>query len=132
MTTDRHIIEYLRTQVLDLLAVYRFGSRVRGGAGVRSDLDLAILPHTPLPPLQRFTIEQDLAALMHMDVDLVDLAAASSVMRMQIVATGECVYSSNEPARLRFETYVYSSYARLNEERREILEQVIRRGRVYA
>ncbi len=30
-----------------------------------------------------------------------------------------------------FETYVFSSYARLNEERREILETVQQRGRVY-
>lgn len=37
------ILALLRARVPDLLAVYAFGSRVEGTAGVDSDLDLAVL-----------------------------------------------------------------------------------------
>jgi len=52
-------------------------------------------------------------------------------MRMQIVSTGECVASPDEAARREFEMYTYSDYARLNEERREILKRVKASGLIY-
>ncbi|CUS38498.1 hypothetical protein [Candidatus Nitrospira nitrificans] len=65
-------------------------------------------------------------------MDLLDLRSASTVMRMQVISTGECLAAPNEAARREFEMYVYSDYARLNEERREILNHVRTRGSVYA
>jgi hypothetical protein len=70
--------------------------------------------------------------LLHRDVDLIDLRQASTVMRMQVVSTGESLFSADDPKREQFETMVYASYARLNEERRGILDDIRARGRVYA
>ena len=61
----------------------------------------------------------------------VDLARASTVMRMQVVSTGSLLEAIDGAAQERFEDLTYSAYARLNEERREILEQIRREGRVH-
>lgn len=52
-------------------------------------------------------------------------------MRMQVISTGECLDAPNETARLEFEMYTYSDYARLNEERRDILKRIRASGLVY-
>ena len=125
------IVRFLVEAVPDLIAVYRFGSRTSGQARPASDVDLAILACQPLPSVRRFELEQELAGVLHRDIDLVDLQGASTVMRMQVISTGECLFSGGDRERQRFEAYVYSSYSRLNEERREILKDVHERGLVY-
>jgi hypothetical protein len=52
-------------------------------------------------------------------------------MRMQVISTGSLLAAFDPAAQERFEDLTYSAYARLNEERREILEQVRREGRVH-
>jgi hypothetical protein len=74
-----------------------------------------------LNPLERWNLAQDLANLLKREVDLVDLRKASTVMRMQVISLGQYLYESNRQERDRFEDYVFSSYARLNEERKEIM-----------
>ena len=65
------------------------------------------------------------------DVDLVDLRAASSVLRVQVLRDAQLLFESDPNARALFEATVLSSYARLNEERRGIIEDVMRSGRIY-
>ncbi len=125
------LIEHVRQAVPDLIAFYRFGSQAQGTATPESDVDLAILAHRPLSLAVLFDLQQQLAALLHKDVDLVDLRSASTVLRMQVVSTGECLVSANEQNREEFEARALSAYARLNEERRGILEDVRTRGSVY-
>ena len=112
---DHALIEHIRQSVPDLIALYRFGSQTKGTARPDSDVELA----------------QELATQLHRDVDLVDLRTASAVMRMQVISTGECLDAPNEPARREFEMYAYSDYARLNEERKGILDDIRARGSVY-
>jgi hypothetical protein len=64
-------------------------------------------------------------------VDLVDLRAASTVLQMQVVSSGELLFEGNALERQRFEMLVFSSYARLNEERKAILQRIREEGRVY-
>ncbi len=129
--TDASLIAYIRKAVPHLAALYRFGSAERGTARSDSDIDLAILLHKPLSELRRFELAQELAIQLHRDVDLVDLRSASTVMRMQVLSTGTCLASEDDAARREFEMYVYSDYARLNEERRDILDSIKKRGQVY-
>ena len=68
---------------------------------------------------------------MRRDVDLVDLRAASTVMRMQVISHAIVLAAFDPAEQARFETYVYSSYARLNEERKAILAQVAREGTIH-
>lgn len=128
---DASLSEYIRKAVPGLIALYRFGSQAKGTARPASDIDLAILSREPMPNLRRFELAQELATQLHRDVDLVDLRTASAVMKMQVLSTGACLDSQDESARREFEMYAYSDYARLNEERREIVKGITKRGLVY-
>ncbi len=128
---DSSLTAYIKKTVPSLIALYRFGSAERGAVRPDSDIDLAILTQEALPELRRFELAQDLAIQLHRDVDLVDLRSASTVMRMQILSTGTCLASQDEQARREFEMYAYSDYARLNEERRDILKRISESGLVY-
>ena len=124
-------IRHLQASVPGLIALYGFGSQAQGVARPDSDVDIAVLASIPIPELRRFALAQELAVHVHCDVDLVDLRKVSTVMRMQVLSTGVCLKASDELARQEFEMYVYADYARLNEERREIVKDVAHRGLVY-
>lgn len=128
---DEIAVRLLREALPNLVALYRFGSTVSGQTLRESDVDFALLAPRPLEPLERWEWQEKLAARLHRSVDLVDLLRASTVLRMQVVSSGIVLFESNRAARDRFETAVFSSYARLNEERRAILDQVRREGTVY-
>lgn len=127
------LIESILATIPDCKAVYRFGSWGTGHELPKSDIDLGILVFPPLKPLKRWELEQQLALIAERDVDLVDLFRVSTVMKMQIVGRGERIYcNGNDEIDVEFfENTVFSSYARLNEERRSILEDVKNRGCVY-
>ena len=128
---DSRIVEALTKAVLGLVAIYRFGSTATGHAVSESDLDIAFLSASPMEPLERWDLQEKLAISMNRPVDLVDLLVASSVMRMQVLQTGILLFDQDPAARAKFETMAYASYARLNEERRQILDDVMRKGTVY-
>jgi uncharacterized protein len=125
------IVEIILAALPDSLAIYLFGSWGTGGERPDSDIDIALLPEKPLEPMSRWELAQSLASRLRRDVDLVDLLAASTVMRMQVVANGERLHASDLYKVERFQDMVFSDYARLNEERREILKDVRRRGNIY-
>jgi hypothetical protein len=52
-------------------------------------------------------------------------------MAMQVIAAGRLLYETDAAARGRFEDYTFGAYARLNEERRGILDRVAAEGTVY-
>ena len=137
MTEDRlehkmgTLVERLREEFPELISIYRFGSFGTEYERPASDLDLAVYAGPPLPAMKLWRLAQELAAEVGRDVDLVDLASASTVMRVQVIHEGERVYCADEVACETFEDYAYSSYARLNEERRGILQDILRRGNVY-
>lgn len=131
MINDDDIAAVLVREFPDTAVVYRFGSTVDSIARPQSDIDLAFLPDRPVEAARRFAVQEMLAARLHRDVDLVDLASASTVMRMQVVSRGKAVATVAQTRRDVFEDYVFSSYARLNEERRAILERIAHDGRVY-
>jgi len=125
------VVAALVGAVPSMVAVYQFGSSVSNVGTSESDLDLAILAGAPIDPVARFDLQQDLVRLAGRDVDLVDLGAASPVMAMQVLATG-CLLAERDPvARGAFEDRMFGAYARLNEERRGILERIQAEGTVY-
>lgn len=125
------LVEKLREAFPALISVYRFGSYGTKYERPDSDLDLAVYAGTAMPVIELWRTAQDLASDIGRDVDLVDLASASTVMRAQVIHNGGRVYCADRLACETFEVYAYSSYARLNEERRGILEDIQRRGSVY-
>jgi uncharacterized protein len=128
---DATIAALVRAAVPDVVAVYRFGSSVSGTDRPDSDVDVAFLAPRPLDAIARFDLQEQVASAIHRSVDLVDLRRASTVMASQVVTTGLVIDEPDPDARGRFEDYVYGAYARLNEERRGILERVAAEGTVY-
>jgi predicted nucleotidyltransferase len=128
---DARAIELIRETVPDVIAIYRFGSTARDEQRGDSDVDLALLAPAALDPVVRFDLQERLAVALRRDVDLVDLRRASTVMAMQVVSRGESIETGDARERGRFEDHVFGAYARLNEERRAILQQVVRDGTVH-
>lgn len=128
---DARVIHTVCQRVPGVIAVYRFGSSVEGPLRADSDLDYAVLARRPLEPMERFELQEDLALALGRSVDLVDLRRASVVMRMQVIARARVLASYDPVEQERFEITVYSSYARLNEERRDILTQIMEERSVF-
>lgn len=110
------MVEYLRTHLPDLQAVYAFGSQITGHARPDSDLDLAVLMKGRADALTLFNLSSDLADLAGCDVDLLDIRAASTVMQYQILTTGERWWAVDYPADL-FEIFVLREKIDLDERR---------------
>ena len=125
------LVATVSDRVPGLAAVYVFGSQAREDAGPDSDIDLAVLTLGNLDPVERWKLQEDLAAQAHQNVDLVDLRRASTVMRVQVLRDGRLLADLHPSIRTSFEASALSAYARLNEERREILNDIAARGRVY-
>lgn len=129
---ERSLLEILRAQVVDPVAVYLFGSVAQGDTSATSDLDIAVLAARPLTEAHRLAVEEQLAVAAGRDVDLVDLRRASTVLRAQVVGNGRLLFETDATARELFEDLVYSAYADLNEARRAIIEDARSEGRIFA
>ncbi|NOZ10106.1 MAG: nucleotidyltransferase domain-containing protein [Gammaproteobacteria bacterium] len=131
VTKDKYLIDRLRTALPDLVAVYRFGTWGTPNERPDSDIDLAILSAVRIDPVQCWDVAQELAALVHREVDLINLREASTVMRSQVIAYGQRLYCADEEKCGEFEDMTFVAYARLNEERGGILKDAHKRGYIY-
>jgi predicted nucleotidyltransferase len=124
-------IQYLREQLGNhLIAIYQFGSFGTPYHNAQSDLDLAVLCDQPLDPMKKWALAQEIAFRISKDVDLIDLFEASTVFRYQILNEGKLVYCSNETVCSTFDTYVFSDYLDFNERRRDLLQDIHKRGNI--
>lgn len=124
------ILAHLQAEVPGLLAVYVFGSQVTGEAGSESDLDVAVLSAGVVEPLLLWRLSGELADIVGVPVDLLDLRAASTVMQYQVLTTGRRLWSGNIQAGL-FESYVLSEKTALDTARAELLADIQKEGNVY-
>lgn len=115
----------------DIEALYVFGSRARGDARPDSDLDLAVLGPVPLDPLRRFEAQRELSAQLDIDVDLIDLRAASNVLRSEVINGGKALFQRDADYVLAFEASVLGEYADFMDATRSLREHVRARGRVH-
>ena len=70
-------------------------------------------------------------AVIGCEVDLLDLKVSSTVMKAQVISSGQVIYCADEVRRMYFYMRSLKEYALLNEERAVILQDVLRRGNVY-
>jgi len=131
IAADGPIVCAIRARFPQAIALYAFGSQVRGQANACSDLDLALLVAGYADPLQLWDLSADLANLAGCHVDLLDLRAASTVMQYQVLTTGVRLWAVGVQAGL-FECFVLSEKTELDAARAPLLAGIERSGRVYA
>jgi predicted nucleotidyltransferase len=134
MLSDDELVEALQRLLFqerpqDLVAAYVFGSTASGRQHPDSDLDLAFLGRGSRSVGEVLLAAQELGVLAGRDVDLVDLARATTVFRAQVVGTGRRIHGNRDPRVGEFEMYALSDYARLNEERRGAVKSFLERYR---
>lgn len=94
---------------------YLFGSQATGKAGPLSDVDIAVLFADGLSSSTRFHLRCRLIAeLMGVfrrnDVEVVDLAEASPLLRNQVRRYGQLLYCQDDRQRVRFQTEALRDY----------------------
>ena len=125
------VIRLVCKELPGIISIYRFGSWGTPHVRPDSDIDLAVLLQNPVDRVHLWDVAQNIAREAGKDVDLIDLLQVSTVMQMQVISSGKRLYCRDHAGCKRFEDYVYVAYARLNEERRGILEDIKQRGTVY-
>lgn len=125
------VIEQCVKYCTDVEAIYLFGSRAKGNFRADSDLDIAVLCLHAVSGETRWNLSQSLAIALKTEVDVIDLKQASTVMQWQIISTGKRIFTNNVTQSAFFETYIFSDYIRLNEQRQGILNDIQQRGYVY-
>lgn len=134
--SQQHSTQQIQTILINtfqrkLMAIYLFGSWGTEYESRQSDIDIAVLLKHGEQPIELWKIALDIAAVLNRDVDLLDLRKSSTVMKMQIVFHGKRIYCSDFTGCEQFEDFVFSSYARLNEERKGIISDIQQRGSIY-
>ncbi|QFU23426.1 nucleotidyltransferase domain-containing protein [Shewanella eurypsychrophilus] len=114
------LINAVRSKLPNLKLIYLFGSYASGEQHPESDLDIAILPNKALDNITRWDIAQELASEFDVDVDLIDLNCASTVLCQQVITQGICLWGNTHDDDI-FTTKTMSMYQHLQAERAEIL-----------
>ncbi len=118
----------------DVEAIYLFGSYLTPDQQQDSDVDIAVLfPHEKARLLKNLAMSDCRDALENVlkrTVDLINMRTVNTVFQNEIIQHGRIIYQQNERAVDEFEMQVMSSYQKLNEERAEILEDILETGRI--
>ncbi|MBM7853689.1 putative nucleotidyltransferase [Desulfohalotomaculum tongense] len=134
MNISEKEVELIKRYLVERVAPYLiilFGSAVKGNMRDESDVDIAFLSDKKFSAYDLFMIGQGLAGLLGRDVDLVDLEEVSTVFQVQVLGNGRIIYCTDEKKRIAFQMLALKKYARLNEERRRVIEKITMRGSVY-
>ncbi|MGP3777962.1 type VII toxin-antitoxin system MntA family adenylyltransferase antitoxin [Halanaerobium saccharolyticum] len=123
MKVDFEAVKSFLIEELQVELIYLFGSYAKGNARPDSDLDLAFLSSKEIDDYQRFLTAQKLASKLNIEVDLIDLKKASTVFKAQIIQ-GKLLYAEDKKQKQEFEMLTLKKYARLNEERKEIIDKI--------
>ncbi|MCD5988037.1 nucleotidyltransferase domain-containing protein [Pseudomonas phytophila] len=126
----QNILEHVRSRLPGLLAVYIFGSQANGHANAESDLDIAVLVAGSLDPVDLWRLAGEIADIVNLPVDLIDLRTASTVMQYQIITKGRRVWAKNEAAGV-FEAFVLSEKTSLDSARSGLLDDIRKKGIVH-
>ena len=116
----------------DVEAIYWFGSFASNQQTDESDVDLALVLPNPMDKLTLFNITQEIAASISRDIDLIDLRDTPLDFKFEIISTGTLIFCKNSEQTLQYEALVMSMYQRFSEERKGILEEIERSGKIFS
>lgn len=134
-TQTSDLLEQARTRILaaipDAVAVYAFGSAVTDRRGPDSDLDLAVLGRRPLPAQALYDLARLLEVDLGLDVDLVDLMTAPTVLRYEVIARGRRIHCAEKDVAVEFEGRSLAEYGRFLEDFAPLFDKIRESGRAY-
>ena len=113
-------------------AVLGLGSLGRGFADEHSDLDLAVLGPHPYDCRRLYDVARSLEATLGLDIDLVDLITAPTLLKFEVISSGRSVYCANRDMALDFEGRSLTEYGDYRYRVAPLLEAVRETGRAYA
>ena len=135
MIETKNIITNLLKYFPEIEALYIFGSFATDDIWPNSDVDIAILlPEETAEKagsLMMSPLRFELESLYKREVDLINLRLVSTVFQKEIIAADKRIYCADEYAADEFEMLTISYYQKLNEERKEILEEFFKTKRAY-
>lgn len=118
----------------DVEAIYLFGSYLTPDQQQDSDVDIAVLfPHEKARLLKNLAMSDCRDALENVlkrTVDIINMRTVNTVFQNEIIQRGRIIHQRSERVVDEFEMQVMSSYQKLNEERAEILEDILETGRI--
>ena len=97
----------------EIIAVYLYGSRARGTASSRSDVDLAVLYSTPPAPSLEglpFDIEAELERGLGVPVEIMVLNEAPVDLVHRVLRDGVLLLDRDRSRRIRFEVKARNEY----------------------
>lgn len=116
----------------DVIAIYVFGSAATGGFRTGSDLDLAVLGTAPGDVRRLYDLARSLEAELGVDVDLVDLITAPTLLKHEAITQGRRVYCADPDVALEFEGRSLTEYGDYQARVAPLLEAVRESGRAYS
>jgi uncharacterized protein len=125
------LVDHIRRAVPEIVAIYAYGSQVRGGSHPESDLDLALLlpRSSQISPTALLDLQGDLETVAGVPVDISILSIENGVVLCkEVISTGQQLFAADPAAVDEFEMRVLSSYARLCEDRAVVVEAYSRAG----
>ncbi|ADC51514.1 DNA polymerase beta subunit [Alkalihalophilus pseudofirmus OF4] len=127
------IIKDFLIDKLDPSFILIFGSYAKGNQRDDSDIDIAYYPNDSMSPspYENFILAQELARILNKEIDLINARNASTVFLAQIYTTGSLVYAEDENFFKYQQMLALSMYAKLNEERKEIVDRIEESGSIY-
>lgn len=129
--SSKEIIIHVIIKELDPYFIYLFGSYAKGEARDDSDIDLAVYTDVEKTSYELFLLANKLALFLKKDVEIINLKDISTVFAAQIVSTGEILYCKDDLLRQEYSMLTLKKYAKLNEERKVILDSIREDGSIY-
>ncbi len=108
-------------------ALLLFGSEASESARADSDVDLAALFRRMPTAIDLLDAEDEVAALLGREVDLIDLAATSPILAMQVQRNGRCVFGVESSALAYFQATLPGRYEDLKRVRAEAESALVKR-----
>ena len=136
MVDKKNVINILTKYFPDVQAVYIFGSWETHDERGTSDVDIALLlpadTARQVGSLAVHDVRFELESVLGRDVDLINLRLVNTVLQKEIVTTGRRIFCAQDGyAAELFEMLTLSLYQKLNEERADIVQEIMDSGRVY-
>jgi len=136
MIQQKQIIQTVLKHYPEVQAIYFFGTYGTDDQWIDSDVDIALLlKHQQAKKVGTLVMSDlrfELERLLEIDVDLINLRRVPTVLQKEIVAADRQIHTADENAADEFEMLTISYYQKLNEERSEILKEIMTSGRVVS